>query len=41
MVVSEENQAAVLNALKDHKGKLIQTSVSSDMEDQLKRVLSD
>jgi uncharacterized membrane protein len=41
MVVSDENQAAVLNALKDHKGKLIQTSVSSDMEDQLKRVLSD
>ncbi len=36
-----ENQAALLNALKPYKGTLIQTSVDSDAEAQLKRVLSD
>lgn len=38
---SNANRAAVLDALKPFKGTLIQTSLSSEMEDQLKRALSE
>ncbi|MCG3141960.1 MAG: hypothetical protein HDKAJFGB_03320 [Anaerolineae bacterium] len=38
---SDANQAAVLNALKPYQGTLIQTSLSSDMEAQLRRALSE
>jgi uncharacterized membrane protein len=37
----EENSAAVLNAMKPYKGTLIQTNLSSDMEEQLKKALSE
>jgi uncharacterized membrane protein len=33
------NQSAILNALKPYKGTLIQTNLSSDMEEQLKKEL--
>jgi uncharacterized membrane protein len=36
---AEGNQAAILSALKPYKGTLIQTNLSTDMEEQLKRGL--
>ncbi len=38
---SNANRAAVVNALKPYKGTLIQTTLSSELEDQLKRALSE
>jgi uncharacterized membrane protein len=38
---SNANRAAVVDALKPYKGTLIQTTLSSDLEEQLKRALSD
>lgn len=38
---SNANRAAVVNALKPYKGTLIQTSLSSELEEQLKRALSE
>jgi len=40
LLARQENQAAVLNALKPYKGTLIQTTLSTDMEEQLKKTLS-
>lgn len=38
---NDENLSAVLNALKPYKGTLIQTSLDSDVEAQLKKALSE
>lgn len=38
---SNANRAAVLNSLKGHQGTLVQTTLSGDMEEQLKRALSE
>ncbi len=38
---SHANRSAVLNALKPYKGTLIQTTLSSEMEQQLKKALTE
>lgn len=40
MLAREENEAAVLSALKPYKGTLVQTTLSTEMEEQLKKTLS-
>lgn len=38
---SDANRAAVLNALKPYQGTLIQTTVSTELEEQMKKALSE